>query len=195
MFTRSNESRGSRRHSDLRRVIGRVRRDLFHRACSQLANLSYPAEPIRCSLRERLRGRDTTHVVNSSDSQGADQRCQLVEVGARKPVAVAPTDGRGGDRGRSFGVPERFVNRLGTFARVILFDKRGTGLSDRVCRSAWAGRPDGRLPCGARRGREPQGGTARDVRGWGSLGTLRGDVSRTHPRAHPGEQLRPSDSG
>jgi class 3 adenylate cyclase len=26
----------------------------------------------------------------------------------------------------------RFVNRLGTFARVILFDKRGTGLSDRV---------------------------------------------------------------
>jgi class 3 adenylate cyclase len=26
----------------------------------------------------------------------------------------------------------RFVNRLGTFSRVILFDKRGTGLSDRV---------------------------------------------------------------
>ena len=29
----------------------------------------------------------------------------------------------------------RFFDRLGTFARVILFDKRGTGLSDRVTQS------------------------------------------------------------
>ena len=37
----------------------------------------------------------------------------------------------------------RWLNKLGSFCRVVLFDKRGTGLSDRVRQSAGHGRANG----------------------------------------------------
>ena len=50
----------------------------------------------------------------------------------------------------------RFLRRLASFSRLILFDKRGTGLSDRVGRAADARAAHGRRARGARRGRLAQ---------------------------------------
>jgi len=47
----------------------------------------------------------------------------------------------------------RFLTRLASFSRLILFDKRGTGLSDRVSELPDARTADGRRARGARRGR------------------------------------------
>ena len=87
----------------------------------------------------------------------------------------------------------RFLRRLSEFARVILFDKRGTGLSDRV----------GALPtleqrmddvravmaaAGSRRG-----GAAGRVRGRADVQPVRDDLSGTDARADHGRHLRQAD--
>ena len=59
----------------------------------------------------------------------------------------------------------RFLRRLAGFSRLILFDKRGTGLSDRHHRPAQPGRTDGGCQGGVERGRLPARGAARRVRG------------------------------
>ena len=47
-----------------------------------------------------------------------------------------------------------FISRLSTFSRLVLFDKRGTGLSDRVGNLPDVGGADGR--CARRHGRRRQ---------------------------------------
>ena len=73
----------------------------------------------------------------------------------------------------------RFLRRLASFSRLILFDKRGTGLSDRVRRRAPDARgADGRRPGGDGRGRLGAGGAVRRLRG-------RADVRCSSPRPIP----------
>ena len=75
----------------------------------------------------------------------------------------------------------RFFRRLATFSRLIMFDKRGIGLSDRIPRRTPAPRGadrrhPGRHGCGGIEGCRP----VRDVGGRTDGRPLRGDVPRTH---------------
>ncbi len=67
-----------------------------------------------------------------------------------------------------------FLERLGSFARLIRFDKRGTGLSDRDSRASRLRDPDGRRPCGHGRARQRVSGALRLLGG-------RADVRRCSP--------------
>ena len=73
-----------------------------------------------------------------------------------------------------------FLQRLASFSRLILFDKRGTGLSDQVAARppADARATDGRRARGARRGRLRAGSALRPLRGRLHVHALRRDVPR-----------------
>ena len=91
----------------------------------------------------------------------------------------------------------RYLERLASFARVIQFDKRGTGLSDRV--------PVNELPTLEERmddvravmdaaGSE-KGGPLRLLRGRPDVCPVRRDLPRAHDRADHGGRLRASALG
>ena len=84
----------------------------------------------------------------------------------------------------------RFLRRLASFSRLILFDKRGTGLSDRVTvlPSLEQRMDDVRAVMDAV-GLAP-GGAARRVRRRTDVQPVRGDVSREDARARDDRQLR-----
>ena len=85
-----------------------------------------------------------------------------------------------------------FLERLASFSRLILFDKRGTGLSDRVSNDelADARGADGRRPRRPRGGRLGAGGAVRALRGREHVRSLRGDLSRADDCADHARQLR-----
>ena len=76
-----------------------------------------------------------------------------------------------------------FYERLARSFRLILFDKRGTGLSDRGDALSCPGDPDGGHANRARRGRVRPCGRVRLARGRRDGGALRGHVSRADGRA------------
>jgi pimeloyl-ACP methyl ester carboxylesterase len=86
-----------------------------------------------------------------------------------------------------------FYRRLASFCRLILFDKRGTGLSDRV--------PEDRLPTLEQRmddvravmggGRVRPGGAPRRVGGRPDVPAVRGHLPRAHAGAAAVGLLRP----
>ena len=71
----------------------------------------------------------TSDVVRYADCDGLQIAYQLVGSG---PVDLLYVPGSANHIEAMWDIPElaRFVERLATFARVILMDKRGTGLSD-----------------------------------------------------------------
>ena len=71
----------------------------------------------------------------------------------------------------------RFLSRLARFSRLILFDKRGTGLSDRVARSSDARGAHGRRARGHERRRLAAGGVAWRVRGRADVQPVRRHAS------------------
>ena len=77
----------------------------------------------------------------------------------------------------------RFLRRLARFSRLILFDKRGTGLSDPAHRDADARAAHGRRAGGARRRRLAPRGAARRVRGRPDVQPVRRHLPRAHRRA------------
>jgi pimeloyl-ACP methyl ester carboxylesterase len=62
---------------------------------------------------------------------GVDIACQAFGSG---PVGMVWVPGWISHVEAQWDLPEfaRFLNRLGTFSRVVIFDKRGTGMSDRM---------------------------------------------------------------
>ena len=75
--------------------------------------------------------------------------------------------------------------RLASFSRLITFDKRGMGLSDRDVRCADAGRAHGRCPRGDGHGGVGAGRPHRRVRGRPDEPAVRRDLSRTHGGPRP----------
>ena len=90
---------------------------------------------------------------------------------------------------------ERVMARLTEFARVITFDRRGSGLSDPALRSAHPGGPDGRRAGRDGRGRVEERGDLRHARGRPDGLALRRDLPGAHQRAGPLRHLRPRHVG
>ena len=76
-----------------------------------------------------------------------------------------------------------FFRRLVSFSRLILFDKRGTGLSDPVSERRHPRGSDGGCPRGARRLRFAAGGRVRALGGRADEPALRRDLSGAHDGA------------
>ena len=74
---------------------------------------------------------DTTPAIRFARSRDVHVAYQVVGDG---PVDIVFVEGSFTNRHVQWEAPlyRRFVDRLGSFARVVLFDKRGMGLSDRV---------------------------------------------------------------
>ena len=85
----------------------------------------------------------------------------------------------------------RFLRRLASFSRLILFDKRGTGLSDRVALddlpTLEQRMDDVRAVMDAVGSRAS--GADGHVRGWAALSPLRSDLSRKNCGARNGRRL------
>ena len=84
----------------------------------------------------------------------------------------------------------RFLRRLASFSRLVFFDKRGQGLSDRLGPAADAGGVDGRPRRGDGRGRLRAGGDLRHLRGRADVDALRRDLPRAGLLAGPLRDLR-----
>ena len=78
---------------------------------------------------------------------------------------------------------------------MILFDKRGTGLSDRVGGAADTRAAHGRRACGDGRGGFARGGAAGRLRGRPDVQPLRDDVSGADPRARDDRHVRQAAVG
>src|SRR4249920_1295412 len=77
----------------------------------------------------------------------------------------------------------RFLHRLASFSRLIVMDRRGTGLSDRLSRPRPRARGvDGRSERGPARGRCRSRGAVRMLRFRGAVLAFRRNLSRTHER-------------
>lgn len=90
----------------------------------------------------------------------------------------------------------RFLRRLASFSRLILFDKRGTGLSDRVPITLLP-EPriaNGRRPRGDGCSGQPAGGDLRGERGRAAGGAVCGNVSRKDAGLGDDWHLRQADS-
>ena len=92
----------------------------------------------------------------------------------------------------------RFYERLATFSRLILFDKRGTGLSDRVPENQLPDARDahGRPAHGLRRCRLVERGRASGrLGGSADEPPVRGDLPGANDRRHPVRRVRAAAAG
>ena len=108
-------------------------------------------------------------------------------VGGEGPIDLVHTPGAVSNVELMWDHPlfARYSEQLGSFARVIHFDKRGTGLWDRVRSIASLEEAGRRHPGRHGRRRVGAGGDHGRVRGRADGGDVRGHAPRPHTRPHP----------
>ena len=89
----------------------------------------------------------------------------------------------------------RIADRIGSFARLIRYDKRDQGLSDRLGRPPDARGEHGRPARGDGRGRLRARRAVRGLRGRADVPAVRGDLPRASDGARPLRHLRPHGRG